>query len=80
MEDTEKTVLKQAIHKPVSWFQYVDDTFIIWPHGREKLTEYLNHLNGFHINIQFTMEKEGHLPFLNNDIYRKTDGSLGQGL
>jgi len=78
-EDTEKTVLKQATRKRVCWFQYVEDTFIIWPHGREKLTEYLNHLNGFHTNIQFTIEK-GHLPFLDIDIYRETDGSLGQSL
>jgi hypothetical protein len=26
------------------------------------------------------MEKEGHLPFLDIDIYRKTDGALGQSL
>jgi hypothetical protein len=33
---------------------------------------------GLHNNIQFTMEKEEvHLPFLNIDVYRKTNGSLG---
>jgi hypothetical protein len=43
-----------------------------------KLAEFLNHLNGLHNNIQFTMEKEveGHLPFLEIDVYRKMDGSL----
>ena len=37
------------------------------------------HLNGLHNNIKFTIEIEegGHLPFLDIDIYRKTDGSLG---
>ena len=25
-------------HEHVCWFQYVDDTFVIWPHSREKLT------------------------------------------
>jgi hypothetical protein len=45
--------------------------------GSEKLTEFLNHLNGLHNKIVFTMEKEeGHLPFPDIDIYRKTDGSL----
>jgi hypothetical protein len=55
------------------------DTFVIWPHGQEKLEDFLNHLNGLHNNIQFTTEKEqeGHLPFLDIDIYRKRDGSLG---
>jgi hypothetical protein len=41
--------------------------------------DFLNHLNGIHNNIQFTMEieEEDHLPFLDIDIYRKMDGSLG---
>jgi len=65
------------IYISVCWFRYVDDTFVIWPHGQEKLTEFLNHLNRLHNKIQFTMEKEGHLAFLDLDIYRKMDGSLG---
>jgi len=41
--------------------------------------EFLNHLNGIHNKIQFTMEIEeaGHLPFLDIDIYRKMDAPLG---
>jgi len=79
MEDFEKKAIEQATHKPVCWFRYVGDIFVIWPHTQEKLTEFLNHLNGLHNKIQFTMvkEEEYHLPFLNIDIYRKTDGSLG---
>jgi hypothetical protein len=50
-------------------------THVIWPHGQGKLTEFLN---GLHNKIKFTMEKEGHLPFLDIDIYRKMDGSLWQ--
>jgi hypothetical protein len=69
-EDVEKKVLAQATHKPVCWFRYVDDTSVIWPNGREKLTEFLTHLSGFQTNMQFTMQKEeeGHLPFLDIDI------------
>ena len=79
MEDFEKKAIEQATHKPAHWYRYVDDTFVIWPHGQEKLTEFLNYLSGLHNNIQFTMviEEEGHLPFLDMYIYRKTDGSLG---
>jgi hypothetical protein len=79
MEDFEKKSIEQATRKPVCWFRYVDNTFLIWPHGQEKLTEFLNHLNRLHNKIQFTMEieEEGHLPFLDIDIYTKTDGSLG---
>ena len=78
MEDFEKKAIEQATHKPVCWFRYVDDMFVIWPHGKEKLTEFHSHLNRVHGKIQFTMEKEeGHLAFLDLDIYRRTDGSLG---
>jgi len=78
VEDFEKKATEQAAHKPVCWFRYVDDTFIIWPHGQEKLAEFQNHLTGLFNKKQFTVEKEeGHLPFLDVDIYRKTHGSLG---
>jgi len=41
MEDFENKAIEQATHKPVCWFRYIDDTFVIWPHGQEKLTEFL---------------------------------------
>ena len=79
MEEFEKKAIEQATYKPTCWYRYVDDTFVIWPHGQDKLQEFLHHINGLHKKIQFTMEieKDGHLPFLDIDIYRKTDGSLG---
>ncbi|MCP3665463.1 MAG: hypothetical protein GY696_23705 [Gammaproteobacteria bacterium] len=27
------------------WLRYVDDVFVIWPYGREKLMEFLAYLN-----------------------------------
>ena len=75
----EMKTIKKATPRPACWYRYVDDTFVIWPHGKEKLMDFLNHLNGIHNNIQFTVEieDEGHLPFRDTDIYRKMDGSLG---
>ncbi|PNF14479.1 hypothetical protein B7P43_G18379 [Cryptotermes secundus] len=79
MEDFEERALDLAPHKPRCWFRYVDDTFVIWPHGPDKLKDFLNHLNSIQQCIQFTMETEteGHLPFLDIDIYMRPDGSLG---
>jgi len=79
MEDFETKAIEKAIHKPACWYRYVDDTFVLWPHGQEKLMDFLNHLNGIHNKIQFTIEIEeaSHLPFLDIDIYRKMDCSLG---
>ena len=52
---------------------------MIWPHGQDKLQGFLYHLNSLRERIQFTIEteKEGHLAFLDIDIYRKIDGTLG---
>jgi retron-type reverse transcriptase len=74
MEDFEEKTLDLAPHKPHCWFCYMDDTFI-WPHGPKKLKDFLNHLNNIHQCIQFTMETEteGHIPFLDTDIYRRSD-------
>ncbi|XP_023702295.1 uncharacterized protein LOC111861724, partial [Cryptotermes secundus] len=78
MEDFEDRALVSAPHKSRCWFRYVDDTFVIWPHGPDKLKDFLNHLNSIHHCIQFTMEteNEGHLPFLDIDIYRGINRSL----
>ena len=79
MENFEERALNQANLKPTCGYRYVDDTFVIWPHGKASLTNFLEHLNGLHKNIQFTMEIEenGRLPFLDIDIYKRKDGSLG---
>jgi hypothetical protein len=72
VEDFEERALDFAIHKPLCRFCYVEGIFVIWPHGRDKLKDFLNHLNGIHQCIQFYKETktEGHLPFLDIDIYR----------
>jgi hypothetical protein len=78
MEDFEERALVQATHKLLYWFHYVADTFVILSHGTEKLERFLHHLNGLHRNILFSMvvEKDGHLIFLDIDMYRILDGSL----
>jgi hypothetical protein len=39
MEDFEIKAIETATHKPACWYRYVDDTFVIWPHGQERLPE-----------------------------------------
>jgi hypothetical protein len=72
-------VEKMAATTPLCWFRYVDNTFVIWPHGPESLRDLPRHLNSVHQNILFTMETErdGHLPFLETDIYVRPDSTLG---
>ena len=56
----------------------MDDTFVIWQHGQDNLGLFLEHLNGLHRCIQFTMEQErnGNISFLDVEVSRKEDGSL----
>jgi hypothetical protein len=82
MENSEEEALKRATNKPLCLFRYVDDTFVIWPHKWVKLNDYHCHHNGIHKNTQFTMETEtdGHIPFLDINVYKKPDGSLGHSV
>jgi hypothetical protein len=58
MECFEKLALDLAQHKPSLWLQYVDDTFVVWPHGPERLQDFLSQLNSLRPSIQFTVEIE----------------------
>jgi hypothetical protein len=80
MEDYQKAVLEShSPPNPRCWFRYVDNNFVIWPHGPDKLKDFLHHLNSIYQSIQFTTEteSEGHLPFLDLDFCRRPDGCLG---
>ena len=52
--------------KPKLWVRYVDDMFVIWPHGPDRLQSFHQRLNKQHPKIQFTVEeeKDDQLPFL----------------
>jgi len=45
MEHFEKEVLQTTTRKSEVWFRYVDDTFVIWRHGRAELCKFLIFLN-----------------------------------
>jgi hypothetical protein len=79
MEKFEKNALETYPLKPSRWKRYVDDTNVIWPHGKEELDKFFEHLNGISEDIKFTMELEDNnsIPFLDVLITRKQDGTLG---
>jgi len=79
MEKFEKEALNSYPLKPSLWKRYVDDTNVIWPHGKNELKSFFEHLNNRLADIKFTMELEenGSIPFLDVLITRKEDGTLG---
>ena len=78
MSDLEKRALDSAPLKPKLWLRYIDDTFIIWNHGREKLKLFLDHLNSVSESIKFTMEVEesNSLPFLDVLVKKNPNGHM----
>ena len=56
--------------QPISWKRFIDDIFLIWPHGIDSLLEFINHLNTVHSTIKFTKEiSPTEIPFLDLIIY-----------
>jgi hypothetical protein len=78
MEHFETLALNSFHLKPKCWFRFVDDTFVIWPHGHPALNSFFNHLNRISPHIQFMMEtqKDNSIPFLDVLISHLPDGSL----
>ena len=56
MAALEESFLEKCENKPAVWWRYIDDIFMIWPHGEEKLVQFLRELNSFHETIKFTSE------------------------
>ena len=79
MQEFEHMALERSQLQPSHFFRYVDDTFIVWPHGEDSLSTFHDCLNSIHPNIKFTIEveKNGCLPFLDILIYKTAHGTLG---
>ena len=56
MGELEENILEKCELKPFIWWRYIDDIFMIWEHGEEKLKEFLSFLNNCHPSIKFTYE------------------------
>ena len=38
------------------WWRYIDDIFMVWTHGEDKLEDFIHHINSVHITIKFKYE------------------------
>ena len=65
MDVLEQQMLSSYKYKPLAYFRYIDDVFIIWTEGEETLNEILTHCNNQNKHIQFeqTISKNS-TPFL----------------
>lgn len=58
MDTFEHRVWDIVPFKPSIFYWYVDNTFLIWSHGKMKLGEFLDFVKGIVVNTQCTMEVE----------------------
>ena len=42
--------------QPQLWKRFIDDIFLVWPHGRNSLIEFIEHLNTVHPTVKFTSD------------------------
>ena len=45
MDRLERRLIQNAEVKPLIWWQYIDDIFIVWTEGEDRLKEFINYLN-----------------------------------
>ena len=56
--------------QPQLWKRFIDDIFVIWPHGMNSLMKFIEHLNTVHPPIKFTSDiSETRISFLDLTIY-----------
>ena len=56
--------------QPILLKRFINDIFFIWPHGRELLLEFMNHLNTVQFTVKFTKEiSPTEISFLDLIIY-----------
>ena len=56
MDKVEIDFLKTQPVKPLVWLRYIDDFSFIWNESEEKLEEFLENLNNFHLHLKFRSE------------------------
>ena len=68
MKHLEENALQTAPLSPRLWLYYIDDTFVLWPHGRDKITIEQEMDNKLALlDVQVTRSE----PRLSTSVYRK---------
>ena len=74
MSDLEESFLQTQEFVPYFFKRYIDDCFLIWLHGREKLDIFFENFNNYHPTIKFEMVvSTTEINFLDLNIYKPTN-------
>ena len=76
MGDLEEKLLKDCDKKPLAWWRYIDDIFMLWQHVEKEREKFLEFLNCYHPTIKFTANySRKEVNFLDVSV-RKKDNQL----
>lgn len=76
MMSLEERLLNSFPHKPLFYKRFLDDIFIIWNNGEDKLFEFINFANNFNPHIKFTYKySDTEIEFLDIKV-RLTENGL----
>ena len=76
----ERDTLLNSPHRPYLWLRFIDDIFMIWTAGPEKLKIFVDYLYNLHSTIKFTCSHSpSNIPFLDVMVSVK-DGSIETSL
>ena len=77
MHKIESELLEKSPLKPKFFKRFIDDIFLIWPHGEETLTEFKQMINNHHPTIKFTEEHSTtEIPFLDTLVFKECNKLL----
>ncbi len=77
MGDFEKTHVYTYHLQPLLWIRFIDDNFMLWPHGKQSPLEFVQPLNSVHHSLKFTSEcSELSLSILDTMIIKDPSGKL----
>ena len=68
--------------RPTTWLRFLDDVFFLWPHGEEKLREFMQFIQDFaerkkmKTDLKFTFEIGESVPFLDTVVSLTDEGFL----
>ena len=70
----EKYLLDNCTDRPFLYLRYVDDIFVIWQHGEDKIEQFHAYVNSLHPNINLTLTSSAtNIPYL--DVSVSLDGT-----
>ena len=70
-------MLNKSTLKPKTWLGFVDYIFMIWSHGIQALTPFMDMLNSHQPTIKVTYEcNKKEIPFLDTIVYKTENNEL----